>query len=317
MVDVACSYVCLYIRVSGWVQKYALFSFTFQQYHFCFQCTTSHKVSYRRLHDTPFLQNKVIVCCLECIPLVIMSEFKTLAQMIRSSVIPYSVIPYVGRRLTPVLTGVREEAVGGAYTLVLEFQVRGRDPGLSQCIVQSVAMGAHAQTCDGGGHCTHSSSRHRAMAGLLFCAVCVPTALSWACEPVRAMASKPLKVQARGRAACLWQCEICKPSRASLADHLRLPCTQVKSAMTLEMWTDRLDRIQNFFGPGIRAEVRHAAPSLLTSHHIPNACHPWLWLNKKGLAQLVQCMSMRWTPTVPFHCMCAPGRVSSISSCSR
>ena len=33
---------------------------------------------------------------------------------------------------------------------------------------------------------------------------------------------------------------------------------QVKPAMTLEMWTDRLDRIQSFFGPGIRAEVRLA-----------------------------------------------------------
>ena len=31
---------------------------------------------------------------------------------------------------------------------------------------------------------------------------------------------------------------------------------QVKEAMTLEMWTDRLDRIQSFFGPGIRAEAR-------------------------------------------------------------
>ena len=29
-----------------------------------------------------------------------------------------------GARLTPVLTAVREEAVGGQYTLVLEFQVR-------------------------------------------------------------------------------------------------------------------------------------------------------------------------------------------------
>ena len=29
-----------------------------------------------------------------------------------------------GARLTPVLTAVREEAVGGQYVLVLEFQVR-------------------------------------------------------------------------------------------------------------------------------------------------------------------------------------------------
>ena len=35
---------------------------------------------------------------------------------------------------------------------------------------------------------------------------------------------------------------------------------QVKPAMTLEMWTDRLDRIQSFFGPGIRAEVRTCIP---------------------------------------------------------
>lgn len=86
-------------------------------------------------------------------------------------------------------------------------------------------------------------------------------------------------------------CITCRPSCHALA--------QVKPAMTLEMWTDRLDRIQNFFGPGIRAEVRRAAPSLLTTHHISSACH--LWLNNKGLAQLVQCMSMRWTSTVQFH----------------
>ncbi|KAK9837026.1 hypothetical protein WJX81_008102 [Elliptochloris bilobata] len=60
----------------------------------------------------------------------------------------------VPRRLTPVLTAVREEAVGGQYTLVLEFQV--------------------------------------------------------------------------------------------------------KPAMTTEMWTDRLERIQNFFGPGIRAKVKRS-----------------------------------------------------------
>ena len=30
--------------------------------------------------------------------------------------------------------------------------------------------------------------------------------------------------------------------------------------MTLEMWTDRLDRIQSFFGPGIRAEARPCTP---------------------------------------------------------
>lgn len=30
----------------------------------------------------------------------------------------------LGARLTPVLTAVREEAVGGQYALVLEFQVR-------------------------------------------------------------------------------------------------------------------------------------------------------------------------------------------------
>ena len=34
---------------------------------------------------------------------------------------------------------------------------------------------------------------------------------------------------------------------------------ETKKDMTMEMWTDRLDKIESFFGPGIKAKVISAS----------------------------------------------------------
>ncbi len=34
---------------------------------------------------------------------------------------------------------------------------------------------------------------------------------------------------------------------------------ETKKDMTMEMWTDRLDKIESFFGPGIKAKVSSAS----------------------------------------------------------
>ncbi len=39
----------------------------------------------------------------------------------------------------------------------------------------------------------------------------------------------------------------------------------IKKEMTLEMWTDRLDKIQTFFGPGVQADIQKT--DQVCAHH--------------------------------------------------
>ncbi len=42
---------------------------------------------------------------------------------------------------------------------------------------------------------------------------------------------------------------------------------ETKKDMTMDMWTDRIDKIESFFGPGITAKVSLCRACLHRSHH--------------------------------------------------
>ena len=148
----------------------------------------------------------------------------------------------LGARLTPVLTAVREEAVGGQYALVLEFVRRTRVSDLRHTHMARSAVAAVQSHRHAGCQCCRK--RHIREPGLLYC--------QHEQTPIRAFDDG--RASTASSASRLHNIIVYR-FMPRISYHL-----QVKPAMTLEMWTDRLDRIQSFFGPGIRAEVGPCIP---------------------------------------------------------